>query len=94
MKTKNQLIEEAVERFRKKWHTEDVSDVQGLDDTNSWIKDFLRDELRTIVSKSGEVENNRCVQLVHKIAVLGTADHTNREIKLIDSVIEAISQKE
>ena len=45
----------------------------------------------TAITAAKREERERCVQKVHQIAVLGTSDHTSREISLLDIVIEALN---
>jgi hypothetical protein len=48
---------------------------------------FISQEL----SQREQVVREECIQKIHKIAVLGTMDHTAREIKLIDHIIESLT---
>ena len=53
------IILDTIEEFREKWHTEELSDVQGLEQTNKWVLDFFKQALTNAFEagqKSREME--------------------------------------
>jgi hypothetical protein len=65
----------------------DLSKYSFNDESFARFEFFIQD----LISQREQVVRKECIQKIHKIAVLGTMDHTAREIKLIDHIIEALN---